>query len=284
MIDLHCHTTASDGTLTPHELVELAAARGFTHLAITDHDSVAGTKAAAPLCRTAGILLIPAVELSTEYEGQPVDILGYGIDPDAPVLGSALRAMVTARAERLPRMIERLRGAGIDITREEVERFAEGGVVGRPHLARALVERGVVANVSEAFERYIGRGRVGYEPKEVLTPEQAIAVVKDAGGIAVLAHPCYLKLDDAEFDRMLDRLTAAGLAGIEVYYSQHTPDHVQRFEACARERRLLATGGSDFHGASKPHIALGDGPGGRPLPAELAAALLDALRRAGEGR
>lgn len=277
MIDLHCHTTASDGTLSPKALVEHAAKLGLTHLAITDHDSTQGVLDAEGFCREMGIHLIPAIELSAAIDGQPVDLLGYGIDPRHPPLLAALDDMVGRRRRRISEMIVRLRAEGVELGEEEVHAQAAGGVVGRPHVARALVQRGIVQSVSDAFERYLKRGRAGYVPKENFSPEEAIALIVNAGGLPVLAHPRYLKLDEEACDRLLDRLIAAGLGGIEVYYSQHTPQDVARFESAARERKLVATGGSDFHGANKPHILLGRGPQGEPLPAVLAERLLAAI-------
>lgn len=279
MIDLHCHTTASDGTLSPAALIERAAADGFTHLAITDHDSVAGVKQAAPLAQRLGICLIPGVELSSRLDEQPVDILGYGIDPDAPALVATLEAMVEARNQRMPRMIQRLREAGIEIEMADVERFAEGGVVGRPHLARALVAKGFATSVADAFDRYLGRSCIAYVPKEALSPARAIEVIRAAGGLAVLAHPCYLRFEPAALVKVLDELVAAGLGGIEAYYSQHTAQQVERFERLGRERGLVITGGSDFHGSTKPDIRLGAGPGGKPLPVRLACDLLAAIEK-----
>lgn len=288
MIELHCHTTASDGTLSPEALVEHAAALGLTHLAITDHDTTKGSLEAAPLCRERRITLIPAIEISSTYDGRSMDLLGYGIDPRDPELLKGLDAMVHRRLLRIPKMIERLRTAGVEVSEEEVYALAPDGVVGRPHVAQALVNRGVVADVAEAFEKYLARGRIGYVPKENLSPEEAIGLITEAGGVAVLAHPRYLNFTDDRLEAMLDRLTAAGLAGIEVYYSQHTEDDVERFAYIAAKRGLVATGGSDFHGSRKPHIRLGIGPQGRPLQKELAERLLERIesrkgRRPAEG-
>lgn len=277
MIELHCHTTASDGTLSPQELVEHAASLGVTYLAITDHDSVEGSVEAEPMCRERGIVLIPAIEISSTYQGRPMDLLGYGIDPDHSGLREALDAMVRERRQRIPKMIERLRAEGVEVSAEDVYALAQGGVVGRPHVALALVRLGAAADVAEAFERYLARGRPGYVPKENLPPEKAVELIAAAGGLAVLAHPCYLKMDDAQLEEALDRLTAAGLAGIEVYYSQHTASDVERYGRVAKEKGLLVTGGSDFHGSNKPHIRLGMGPGGEDLPRELAENLLEAI-------
>lgn len=280
MIELHCHTTASDGTLSPGELVELAAARGITVLAITDHDSTDAIEEGSRLCRERGITFIPAIELSASYQGRPMDLLGYGINPGHPALKAALAQMRERRRARLGAILERLRAAGVDLAEDEVTELAAGGVVGRPHVAQALVRRGVVSTVAEAFERYLARGRPGYVPKESFSPAEAIELIQEAGGIACLAHPRYLKLDDEAFSAMLDELTAVGLCGIEVYYSQHSPEDVERFERLAARRGLLVTGGSDFHGANKPEIQLGIGPSGVPLPDSLAHGLLARLSSA----
>lgn len=277
MIELHCHTNASDGTFSPEELVRHAAALSMTHLAITDHDTTAGLPPAQEACAREGILLIPGIELSTRYEEQPVDILGYGIDPDAKVLQEALARVVAARNERIPHIVQRLRDIGIDIDQDMITRLAPGGVVGRPHVAKALVEMGVAGSVKEAFDKFLARGLPGYVPKQVLSMEEAVGLIKQAGGIAVLAHPCFIRLEPAAFDVMVSQLIKAGLSGIEVYYSQHTREQVETLEQYARERGLLATGGSDFHGATKPHIALGMGPEGKPLPTHLAYDLLEAI-------
>lgn len=277
MIDLHCHTTASDGSLAPLELVEKAAALSMTHLSITDHDTTAGLTEARQACHDASIVLIPGIELSTRYDGRPMDILGYGIDSESSELQRGLARLVKARYERIPRMIARLQEAGLDIAVDDVIDHVGGDVIGRPHVAQALVRKGIVADVNEAFKRYIGRGQAGYVPKEVLSYEDAIRLIRAAKGIAVLAHPGFLKLESRRFEMLLDQLMDAGLAGIEVYYSLHTPDEVTNYAETAKKRGLLATGGSDFHGRSKPDIELGMGPEGKPLPTSLAIDLLRAI-------
>lgn len=279
MIELHCHTTASDGTYTPERLVEHAFELGITHLAITDHDSTAALDPAARACADRGIRLIPGVELSTSYKGRPMDILGYGFDPDAPVLKRALADMIDKRNARTPKIVARLQEEGVPIALEDVLQAASGDAVGRPHIARALVNRGVVASVQEAFERYIGRGCPAYVPKEVFQPGEAIGVIREAGGIAVLAHPRFLKFTEGEFEALLDFLTGAGLGGIEAYYSQHSREEAERFAAAAAKRGLVATGGSDFHGENKPDIPLGIGPEGQPLPERIAEELIVAIER-----
>lgn len=253
-------------------------------MAITDHDTVDGVVRAAPLCRERGIVLIPAIELSSTYHGRSMDLLGYGIDPTHPGLVQALDSAVRERRMRIPKMIARLRAQGIELSEEDVYALAPNGVVGRPHVALALVNRGAAADVADAFERYLVRGKAGFVPKENLPPEKAIQLINSAGGLAVLAHPRYLKMTEAELNEALDRLMAAGLAGLEVYYSQHTAADVQLYDRIAQERGLLVTGGSDFHGQNKPHIPLGAGPKGKPLPRELAENLLEAIerRRSGE--
>lgn len=275
MIDLHTHTTASDGTYTPEDLVALAHELGISHLAITDHDSVQAIAPAREACKKLGITLIPAIELSVRYRDRPMDILGYGIQPDHPRLTEALATQIERRNRRIPLMLKRLEERGLNLTEADVREAAQGQVIGRPHIARALVDKGVVDSIAEAFEKYLGRGRSGYVPKEVLAPIDAIQLIKKTGGLAVLAHPTYLRFDGDEFEVMLGELIEAGLEGIEVYYSQHTQEEVEAYEQAAKRHGLLATGGSDFHGANKPHIRLGIGPMGQPLHEELALNLLD---------
>lgn len=249
----------------------------MTHLAITDHDTTAGLAEAGRACAEASIQLIPAIELSTRFEGSSVDILGYGIDPECKTLQDVLGKLIEARRARIPQMLARLQEIGIDIEPGDIARWSAGGVIGRPHIAQALVAKGVVDDVAEAFGKYIGKGRPGYVAKEVLSVEEAIGVIRAAGGIAVLAHPGFVSLPPQRFEAMLNIMVDAGLAGIEVFYSQHGADDVARYSTYAKQRRLLATGGSDFHGSAKPHIELGLGPEGKPLPTKLAFDLIQAI-------
>lgn len=244
--DLHSHTTASDGTLSPAELVGRARVAGLAFLGITDHDTVDGLPEAAAAARREGIGVVPGVELSTDATGREVHILGYYCRAEAGPLADLLAEMRAARRRRVEQIVERLRGAGVPVVMERVVALAGAGSAGRPHVARALVEQGLVRDVKDAFERYLGRGRPGYVPRRKLHPAEAVRRVRAAGGVPVLAHPGLMG-DDVT----LGELLAAGLQGIEVHYPEHRPRQVRKYARLAREYALIATGGSDFHGVGE---------------------------------
>jgi hypothetical protein len=242
-IDLHAHTTASDGLLDAVHLVALARQLGVGILAVADHDSTESVATAIAAGREAGVEVIPAVELNTDVPGTEVHILGYFIDHTVRWLQDLLRRLRDGRLHRAERMVQKLTALGVPIRMERVLAFAGGGAVGRPHVARALVEAGHVGETSEAFARYIGRNGPAYVERLKVTPAQAVEIMRRAGGIPVLAHPGWLG-DDARVEDLL----AAGLEGIEVYYPDHTPAMVTRYLELARQYDLLVTGGTDFHG------------------------------------
>lgn len=253
-VDLHAHTTASDGTLTPAALVALAAERGLSAVAVTDHDSVEGLEEALAEGRRLGVLVIPGVELSTEAaDGHDCHILGYFIDHTDAELASRLQELRAARMERAERMVAALKEAGYDIDLGHVLEKADGGSVGRAHLARALVERGHAENIGDAFRRLIGRDRPFYLRKPRVTPADAIALIKRVGGVAVIAHPGVSGCESS-----LDEMVAAGLAGIEAYHAEHSPEQREHFAEVARERGLFTTGGSDYHGPKSMNPGLGE--------------------------
>ncbi len=276
-IDLHAHTTASDGSLSPTELVEKAHGLGLTALAVTDHDTLGGLAEARAAAREVGLDLLPGVELSVEDDGGRFHLLGYGFDPEDAALADTLIELRRSRAARNAQMAEKMSELGLPVTMDDVR--AEAGedaqVIARPHFARALIKKGIVGTVAEAFEKYLSTGKPLYLPKEVLTPHDAIALIHAAGGVAVMAHPGLVPLDEAALaGRVTSLAQGDGLDGIEAYYSQHTPADTERFLALAAGLGLLVTGGSDFHGIAKPHVPLGIVYEGRPAPP----ALLDALR------
>lgn len=253
--DLHTHTTASDGTDTPAQLIERAARGGFGLIAVTDHDTLSGLDEAESAGRARGVRVIPGVEISAGEEIE-VHVLGYGIHDREP-LEQALSGMREARRARMRKMIGKLRDLGIEVDRERVAALS-GDSVGRPHLARALVEMGCVRDVREAFFRYLSPGRPAYVPREKLTVAQAIHLLRGAGALPVIAHPGQNK--GAAF-WMSDRLAAMkkeGLMGLEAYHMAHTQAECQAFDRMARKLGLLVTGGSDYHGLVK-QIELGDG-------------------------
>jgi 3',5'-nucleoside bisphosphate phosphatase len=275
MIDLHAHTTASDGSLTPTELVALARERHLSALGVTDHDTVAGVEEAVQTGGAMGVEVVPGVELSVDYRHGELHLLGYFIDIRSPAIMERLATLQENRLSRNHRMVARIQEMGLPITMADVEREAGGGQIGRPHFALAFVRRRIAATVQEAFERYLGDGRPCHIPKVRLDPENAIELVHAAGGRAVLAHPCALRFPDrASFEAEIARLRELGLDGLEAYYPQHTPEQIVQYLDLAKRLELRVTGGSDFHGRSKPHVFLGAVHAGRGVPD----ALLDALR------
>ncbi len=250
--DLHIHSTASDGTLTPAQLVTLARERALGTIALTDHDSVEGV---APALQAAhAVTVIPAVELSAESDGRSLHILGYFIDHEDPGLLEHLRTLRQTRLLRARELVRILGDAGFEISLDDVLSHGPGGSVGRAHVARALVDAGHVPTVSAAFDRLIGRGKPYYVPKPVATPEDVIATITGAGGIAVLAHPAVSAAED-----LIEALVPAGLSGIEVFHAQHTEADRMRLLCLAEALNLAVTGGSDFHGPGEGRAQLGDG-------------------------
>ncbi|MDP2182903.1 MAG: PHP domain-containing protein [Actinomycetota bacterium] len=250
--DLHIHSTASDGSLSPEEIVRVAAHGGMAAIAITDHDSVAGIPSALTASAAAGIRLIPGVELSAVHEGLDVHILGYFVDHNDLRLAERLSELRELRRARAADIVGALYAAGYHLAIDEVLMLAEGGSVGRSHVARALVERGHAADVADAFERFIGRGRPFYVPKPVARPAHVVKTIRDAGGLAVLAHPGITGIDDA-----IDELVAAGLSGLEAYHAEHTQEQRDHYARLAAQRGLLVTGGSDYHGPKAPGAEIG---------------------------
>ncbi len=280
-IDLHAHTTASDGDHTPTELVRHAIATGLTAIAVTDHDTTDGVAEALQAGAEQGIEVIPGIELSAEIGRGQCHVLGYGIDPAAPALLSRLREVLENRALRNDQIIKNLQGFGFDITLKDVAAVAGGDVLARPHFARVLVNKGYVGSVQEAFDLYLAKGAKAYVDRARLLPEEAIALLHEAGGVAVLAHPNNMKRDEAETETEIARLQSLGLDGIEARYNLHTPEDTARYLALADRLGLLTTGGSDFHGPTvKPKVYLGHVEGDRPAPT----ALLSALKQALPGR
>ncbi len=271
-IDLHTHTVASDGLLTATQLVRLARSWGVGILSVADHDSTESVEEAVRAGREEGIEVIPAVELNTDVPGAEVHILGYFIDHRLEWLQALLRRLREGRLHRAQRMVEKLAALGAPIRLERVLALAGGGAVGRPHVARALVEAGHVSETAEAFARYIGRNGPAYVERLKVAPVQAVEIIRYAGGVPVLAHPGWLG-DEA----MVDELLAAGLEGIEAYYPDHTPAMVERYLQIARSRGLLVTGGTDFHGGD---LATRVPPGSQYVPPEA----VDRLRERASGR
>lgn len=272
-IDLHSHTTASDGSLTPTELMVAAADEGLTAVAVTDHDTLDGLIEAEEAARQMNIEMVPGIELAVNYPSGRFHMLGYLIDRRDVVLNGRLNRLKENRANRNVNMAEKLRSLGIDITLDEIVAESGGGQVGRPHMAAALVKKRAAASCHEAFDRYLADGAAAHVPKDKITIQEGLDLIHAAGGLAVMAHPSSLKLDDDALAGELKRLRKLGLDGLECYYSQHTPERTDTLLEMARNSGLLATGGSDFHGAAKPHVHLGHVIGDLPAPTALLYAL-----------
>jgi predicted metal-dependent phosphoesterase TrpH len=260
-IDLHAHTTASDGSLTPEELVRLAKQQGVATLAVTDHDTVAGLSRAITEGRQAGVDIIPGIEISCLYGETELHILGYFINPDDPLLKPALTRYLASREERNPRIVQRLQELGCALTYAEVKEAAGAATVGRPHIAQALVRRGYVNSVSEAFDRYLADDAPAYIPRLLPSPAEAIGLIRQIGGIPVLAHPAYTSRLREPFEQVCETLKGLGLLGIEAIYSSHSRQQTDRYRSVSNNQGLLVTGGSDFHGEAKPNLLVGTGYG-----------------------
>lgn len=256
-VDLHVHTTASDGTSTPQEVVAFARSIGLTAIAITDHDSVDGVPAALAAAEDTPLTVVPGVELSTRCDDIDLHLLGYFIDHRSEPLLARLRLLRDTRIARAQGMVDALAAAGFSVTLDGVLQRAAGGAVGRSHIARALVAAGDVDSVQEAFARYIGRDGPYFIEKELTPAQDAIALVHAAGGVAVLAHPA---INGA--DPVISRLARAGLDGIEAFHAEHNQEQRRRYAAIADHLGLIVTGGSDFHGpqAKSGRLGAGDTP------------------------
>ena len=252
MQDLHTHTTASDGQLTPTALVTLARSLGISTLGITDHDTTGGLVEAQAAAQTAGVIIIPGVELSAEDNGGDVHMLGYYIDIDNQPFQAVLEDFRSRRYFRGQKIAEKLGTLGLPLEWEQVERIAEGGAIGRPHIARAMMQAGYVGSVKEAFERYLHNGGPAYVSRKRLSPEESVELIHVAGGVAVLAHPVHVH----DYRAMLDRLIPIGLDGVEVVYPDHSPALEAELRDIAHRHHLIMTGGSDFHGINIPGKAM----------------------------
>lgn len=255
MIDLHTHTTASDGSLSPYELVRQAKEAGFRAIAVTDHDCVDGIGEAKKAGEDFSIEVVSGVELSCDFPGE-MHIVGLFVDHTNLALQKALSQQAKKREQRNIKTLARLNELGMDITLEEVRAVATGNIWGRAHFAKLLCDKGYVESVKDGFRKYLGHGRVAYVSEQRFQSEEAISLIRSAGGIPILAHLHYLKLADTDLQPLLNNLKQQGLMGIEVIYSEYTPAQQDAYTHLAEDLHLLKSGGSDFHGAMKPHIPL----------------------------
>jgi len=249
-VDLHLHTTYSDGRLTPGELIQIAAEQGISVIAITDHDTVNGVEPAllATECFPY-VTVIPGVEINTDVHQGEVHILGYFVDYKNQYLLDTLDNLRNSRKARAQKMLDKLNEMGIHIEWERILELADGGSVGRPHIAQALFEGRHVSNLQDAFERYIGRNGPAYAERDRLSPKEAVELITSANGLSIVAHPASIR----NIDEMIVDLKKAGLVGIEVYYDNYNKDTIERLRKLAEKYDLIATGGSDFHGFEDDH-------------------------------
>ncbi len=266
MIDLHTHSTASDGTFHPEDLVDYAISQGITHLSLTDHDTIDGVESALLYARERGLKFAGGVEVSAEFKDRTMHILGYGIDYRDKTLNEKLKFLRKAREERNPKIVQKLNEAGFDLCYEDVVKEAGGKVVGRPHFASVMLKKGYVSSTQEAFDRYLKKGAQCYVDKFRFEPEEAIRIILESGGVPVLAHPLSLKLNFSEIREVVIRLKESGLEGLECFYRNHTKEDEENLLQIAQELDLLVTGGSDFHGSNRPNIFIGIGEGNMRIP------------------
>ncbi len=261
-IDLHAHTTQSDGTLTPGELVRLAADLGLRAVAVTDHDTTAGWAEAEEAGRACRVEILPGCEITARFPSRSMHILAYGFAAREKAVSEMLAQVRGGRETRNPRILARLAEMGVRVSMDEVKAAAAGEVIGRPHIAKVMVAKGYVPDVKAAFSLYLKDGGPAYVAQESVEPSEVIATVKDAGGVTVLAHPKQLRLDGAPaYEALVSDLAAKGLGGIEVHHPSQDGAQRAMFAGIARRFSLVESAGSDFHGANKPDIVLGSGDG-----------------------
>ncbi|MBI4793602.1 MAG: PHP domain-containing protein [Deltaproteobacteria bacterium] len=280
-IDLHLHSSCSDGTMSPAELVRAAVKAGIKGIAITDHDTIEGIDEALQEGKKQGIEIVAGVEISAYLGDIPLHILGYGFRHEDPMLLENLEKIQTARNDRNDRILAHLNLLGIDVTREDLRRHSRTGQTGRPHIAKLLVEKKVVKTMEEAFSRYLGKGGLAYAERKRLDAADAIAMITAADGIAVLAHPLTIDHTMAILPAVLMKMKAIGLAGVEAYYPIYSNTTRRKIIELSSQLGMLVTGGSDFHGATRNGTCLGGCNKKQRAPYELLLTLNNRLRSPG---
>lgn len=269
MIDLHLHSTHSDGTMSPTELIQKAAEIGLEAISITDHDTVSGTEEALRVGKDCGVIAIPGLEISARFEDLDLHLLGYCFNWKDPLLLKALGDLQHARNKRNKQIIEKLRELGIDIGERDLINESKIGSAGRPHFARLLVKKKVVKSYEQAFNNYLKVGRCAYVPRYVLEVSEAIHILHKAGGLAVLAHPVQLRLSSGRLDKTISKLKMNGLDGLETYYPTQKGKLRNVMRNLASRHQLLETGGSDYHGSVRPGTSMAGATQKFYVPGEL---------------
>jgi predicted metal-dependent phosphoesterase TrpH len=277
-VDLHLHTSASDGVLSPSRIVRYAKEKGLKAIAITDHDTIDGNAEALNEGAKVDLEVIPGIEISAQFDLGSMHILGFFIDIGNKSMKERLSLLQETRAKRNPKMVEKLRELGVEINHDEVLHASGGGQVGRPHFAQVLLKKGYVHTVQEAFDRYLGKGAPAYVDKFRFAPKEAMELIREARGIPVLAHPFTLHIpSQRQLNVLLAELVQWGLMGIEVYYPEHTEDQISLYKDLAEKHGLLVTGGSDYHGIEADKAEIGLGLGDMRLSYSLVEAMKEAL-------
>ena len=266
-IDLHTHSTFSDGTFTPLQLVKYAEEKGLKAFALTDHDTTEGVKEAKSI--ETNVEVISGVEISTRYDKKEIHIVGLYVNENDADLNKQLKYYREKRVTRNFEILEKLNSLGVNITIDDVKESCTGDVISRAHIAKALVSKGFVGSYTEAFDRFLGDNKCAYVPRETLNYEESMELITKAGGVPVLAHPLLYKMSDTNLENMMVKLRQKGLKAVEVYYSTHSNSDTQHIMAMANRVGLIYSGGSDFHGATKPKIDMGTGMGKLAVPYEI---------------
>lgn len=266
-IDLHTHSTFSDGTFTPLQLVKYAEEKGLKAFALTDHDTTEGVKEAKSI--ETNVEVISGVEISTRYDKKEIHIVGLYVNENDADLNKQLKYYREKRVTRNFEILEKLNSLGVNITIDDVKESCTGDVISRAHIAKALVSKGFVGSYTEAFDRYLGDNKCAYVPRETINYEESMELITKAGGVPVLAHPLLYKMSDTNLENMMVKLRQKGLKAVEVYYSTHSNSDTQHIMAMANRVGLIYSGGSDFHGATKPKIDMGTGMGKLAVPYEI---------------
>lgn len=274
-VDLHTHSTCSDGTFTPKELVGYGKEKGLKAIALTDHDTLEGIQEAMYYGEKYGIEVVPGIEISTEYENNELHIVGLFISNGNSEFASVLENLRKSRENRNIEMVEKLNQIGVNIKYSDVLKRTEGAIATRAHIAREIIAKGYAASNNEVFERYIGKDKPAYVKRKVLPWQDTLYLISASGGLPVLAHPLLYKMSAKRLEFIVSDLASHGLLGIEAYYPTHSPSEVKYVKTLAQKNKLELSGGSDFHGANKPNLDLGTGYGKLEVPYEV----LDNLRK-----
>lgn len=264
-IDLHTHSVKSDGAMQPAAVVDAAKEAGLAAISLTDHDVIDGVSEAMQRGKEVGVEVIPGIELSAKFKTE-THVLGYFVDLENPVFLEKLEEIRRVRMQRNYETAENLQKIGFPITVEDAMQLAPNGIIGRAHFARVMANRGYVSSVKEAFDKYLANGKPGYSTLQLLSPRDAVELIKAAGGMAFLAHLHLTRLEGEELYDFVRDLKDAGMDGIEGYYTEYTPEMQAEYQGLAKKLDLLISGGTDFHGAMKPHISIGRGLGNMEIP------------------